>query len=407
MSSYASAAVATYESGGLLAIEKWLQNTSHARHIQLFLIDSKGDIIGSKPFPDDLKRIQGKFVKGNLPNGLFRTDNMLISRTIASDKSRYRLVAKLKIPLGELFQLEWSGLGIRIIVSIIISGLICYLLSIYLTKPLRKLGQAAKALAHGRLNTRVGAAITHRHDEIAELAKDFDNMAENIELLVDSKQRLLQDISHELRSPLARLQLSIELARKKTNGLAVDEFNRMELETQRLNELIGEVLALAKLNKYQYPMYKEQCDLEALLKGIIDDANFEFGQAIPRVKLAHSESIEANFDKKLIHRAIENIVRNALRYSPDDTSVIINLEKDDEQNIHISITDYGHGVPEDDLEKIFAPFYRVDTSREKRTGGYGLGLAIASKAIALHKGKITAENIAQGGLCVRLSFPQG
>ncbi|MCL5271802.1 MAG: ATP-binding protein, partial [Gammaproteobacteria bacterium] len=274
------------------------------------------------------------------------------------------------------------------------------------TKPLRTLGLAAKSIATGKLNTRVGHFRGHNKDEIAELSNDFDRMAEQLEALITSKERLLQDISHELRSPLARLNIAIELGKNKTQHLADPEFNRMALESSRLNELIGEILEFARLEKSTTDLDITQVNLRELLADIIKDANYEFEKESVRIEMNNNNPCDLLIDKRLIHRAIENIVRNASHYSPKDNSVIISTHfSENQQQILIDVKDKGPGVPEDQLETIFNPFYRVDTSRTKKTGGYGLGLAIAARAVALHHGTITAKNNPDGGLMVRVTLP--
>ena len=303
--------------------------------------------------------------------------------------------------------IEWQRLSLHLLIAVLISGIICYLLSIYLTKPLRSLRMAAKLLAAGKLNTRVGHFLGHNNDEIAELSHEFDGMAERLETLITSKQRLLQDISHELRSPLARIQVAIELARKKSNNLAENEFQRMELECSRLNTLIGEIIYFARLDKSTNTLKKVRVDLHLLIESIVNDANFEFSKQAPRVLISTLQPCRLKLDERLIHRAIENILRNALRYSNPTQQVIISLHvSESNKTIEIDIKDKGPGVPNDQLTKIFEPFYRVDKARVKRTGGYGLGLAIAQQAVQMHEGSIVAKNLEEGGLLVKIILPR-
>lgn len=294
----------------------------------------------------------------------------------------------------------------RLLIATLISVIISYLLSMYLTKPLHSLKLAAKSLATGKLYTRVGRFAGHHSDEIAELSYEFDSMAEQLEALIKSKERLLQDISHELRSPLARLQVAIELGRKKSGKSAKNDFDRMEMECLRLNNLIGEILDFARLDKSTNTLTKSKVDLSTLLIGVITDANYEFSKGNSRVVIDKMEPQELFLDERLIHRAVENIIRNALRYSPDNQLVIVSLYNHRPTNqLCIDIEDNGPGIPKEHLTKIFNPFYRVDTARAKKTGGYGLGLAIAKQAIQLHDGEIIAINRSQGGLLVRIVLP--
>jgi two-component system sensor histidine kinase CpxA len=407
MDSYANAAVATYESGERAALIKWLKQTGLSRQMNLYLLNSKGEILGDSAPPEVIKKISNNLLEGNLDEDVSKFGHLLISHEILSTSGTvYRLVAISERPLEHFVHIPWAGLTIRLLIAIFISGLICYLLSIYFTQPLEALGRAARLIAKGKLSTRVGQIAGHHNDELTELSFEFDSMAEKLETLMLSKERLLQDISHELRSPLARLQVAIELGRQKTQGGAAQEFQRMELECLRLNNLISEILDYARLDKSTNTTQKTLVDMPNLIRQTINDANFEFSPLVPRVSAGEIHPCELMVDQRLIHRAIENIIRNALSYSPVDSKVIISCYCMNEHNqVLIDIEDEGPGVPEEQLSKIFNPFYRVDTSREKNTGGYGLGLAIARQAIKLHHGEILAKNRAHGGLHVRIILP--
>lgn len=408
MDSYANAAVATFESGRRSALLKWLNQIGLSRHMSIYLLSSTGEIVGAQAPPDNVKKVAENLIKDQLSEGIFTSGKLIVSHEILSTSGKfYRLAAVSEKPISYFVQIPWAGLTIRLTLAIFMSGLICYLLSIYLTKPLRSLGMAAKSIATGKLYTRVGHFRGHNKDEIAELSNDFDRMAEQLETLVSSKERLLQDISHELRSPITRLNIAIELGKNKTKHLADNEFNRMALESSRLNTLIGEILDFARLDKSTTDLHLTNTDLPSLLSEIIQDANYEFGSDPTRIVAGTIEACQLLIDKRLIHRAVENIVRNALHYSSVDPQVYISLQyNDSKDHIYIDIKDNGPGVPEDQLEKIFNPFYRVDTSRTKQTGGYGLGLAIASRAVALHHGEVFAKNNKdEGGLLVRIILP--
>ncbi len=407
MDSYANAAVVTFEAGQRLALIQWLEKTGLSKQMHMFLLTNRGDIIGNQNIPDLLRKISSNFIDGRLDSGIFKSGNLIVSHEILSTSGvAYRLAAVSEKPLSYFVQIHWAGLSARLLIAVIISGLICYLLSIYLTKPLRSLRLAAKSLGTGKLNTRVGHFAGHHKDEIAELSYEFDNMAEHLETLIHSKERLLQDISHELRSPLTRLQIAIELGRNKSNHLADKEFNRIESECFKLNTLIGEILEYARLDVSTSKLNKARISLPSLIDGIINDANYEFYEKKPRVIIGNTQPCRLMLDKRLIHRAIENIIRNALRYSPKGQVVMVSLYKIKSKNrVFIDIEDNGPGVPNAQLIKIFNPFYRVDTARTKKTGGYGLGLAIAKQAIQLHSGEIHASNREQGGLLVRITLP--
>jgi two-component system sensor histidine kinase CpxA len=404
MDSYANAAVATYESGQKTALLKWLNKIGISRHMSLYLLSSKGDIIGTQTVPENVKEVAQNLLQDQLSEGILKSGKLIVSHEILSTSGTfYRLAAVSEKPIYHFVGFPWESLAIRLILATFISGLMCYLLSRYLTQPLRFLGMAAKSIATGKLNTRVGHLRGHHNDELEQLSQEFDRMAEQLEALIRSKERLLQDISHELRSPLARLHVAIELGRKKTTPVADKEFNRMEMECSRLNALITEILDFARLEKSTTELNVSKADLSKLLLDVIKDANYEFGEETPRVRVDTLESCLLFIDERLIHRAIENIVRNALDYSPATEQVMVSLKYNkSKEEICIDILDKGPGVPEDQLDKIFNAFYRVDTSRTQKTGGYGLGLAIAARAIKLHHGKIIAMNSPGKGLLVRI-----
>lgn len=407
MDSYANAAVATFESGHHEALVKWLKQISVSRHLALFLLTNQGEIVSAETeIPDSVKRISQALTTDDLDDGILRSGKLIVSHEILTPSGiAYRLAAVSPRPISHFVEIPWAGLTIRLSIAIFFSGLICYLLSIYLTKPLRLLRSAAESIGTGKLNTRVGRPRGHGHDEIAELSDEFDRMAEQLESMVKSKERLLQDISHELRSPLARLNIALELARQKTGNQASKEFDRMELECQRLNDLIAEILEFARQNQAMDQLQIEQVDLVALLQQLVDDANYEANSTEPRVLLMFENGITVPGDKKLLSRAIENILRNAMKYSPADKSIAVELSRCGDTHLLISISDQGPGIPEHQLKKIFNPFYRVDSSRTKQTGGYGLGLAIAQQVVLRHQGQIEASNLASGGLKVSISLP--
>lgn len=404
MDSYANAAVVTYESGNIKALSQWLNQTGLSQHMRLFLIRADGKIINSnQSAPAIIQKIAQDIAQKKISGGIIKTNHLTISHAIHSNKGhQYRLVAESEKPLSQFIAIEWAGLTVRITFAIFFSGLICYFLSLFLTQPIRLLQFAAAQIAAGKLNTRVTLPKGHKKDEIAELAHEFNRMAEQIEALLRSKERLLQDISHELRSPLARLQIAVELLRKKS-PICHAEFERIDKECARLNTLIGEILEFARLEKSTSSAHKESTNISELITNIVNDANFEHQhKQQTRIKTNLLTNAQLNIDKRLIHRAIENIIRNALHYTAADTFISISLYKKHENQIYIDIDDEGPGVPESQLKTIFNPFYRVDPARENKTGGYGLGLAIAYEAVRLHNGQIIAQNRAQGGLRVRI-----
>ena len=293
-------------------------------------------------------------------------------------------------------------------VALLLSGLVCWGLVRYLTAPLVSLRGATQQLAAGDLSARTDANKSRRHDEVADLGRDFDVMASRIENLVEGQRQLLGDISHELRSPLARLRMAGALGRRQIeNGAAGAEFTpafeRITRETARLDALIGQLLDLTRLENGGRAE-REPVDVAALVGEIVADAQFEAQSLNKRVEITRADAFRIEGERALLSSAIENVVRNAVRHTPENTAVEVALQTT-ESGATISVRDHGPGVPPETLERIFEPFFRVEEARDRQSGGAGLGLAIVQRAVAAHGGEVRARNGATGGLEVELELP--
>jgi two-component system, OmpR family, sensor histidine kinase CpxA len=287
--------------------------------------------------------------------------------------------------------------------AIVISGLVCFSMARYLARPLRLVRDTSYRLAAGDLRARAGPAIGRRRDEIGDLVRDFDAMATRIEVLVHAQNQLLTDISHELRSPLARLNVALELARRRAGSDAASDLDHIETEAERMNELIGRVLALARAENTPHPAISP-VELCAVVRKVTEDADYEAQRQDKTVVFRGIGAPTMHGDPQLIASAVDNIVRNGLRYTPPHSTVEVTLDATANEAV-ISVRDHGPGVPASELEKIFLPFHRVALGRNRDTGGVGLGLAIAQRAVAVHNGTIAAENASDGGLRVIIRFP--
>jgi len=272
---------------------------------------------------------------------------------------------------------------------------LCYALAYYLTSPLRPLQRAVEKFGRGDLSARAPAG---RNDAFGEVARTFNQMAERMQSLLSAQQRLLLDISHELRSPLARLSVAIELAR--TGGASLD---RIQKEADRLNELIAEMLEVARMENDPASRKAEAVRLDELVGVLIHDCRIEAQARGCSLELDPGGGVWVEGDRELLRRAIENVMRNAIRYAPADTRVEVALEHA-EGRACVRVRDYGPGVPDAALARIFDPFYRVEADRNRTHGGYGLGLSIARRAVELHGGKLRASN-ALPGLLVEIELP--
>jgi two-component system sensor histidine kinase CpxA len=299
-----------------------------------------------------------------------------------------------------------QGTALRLIAAAVISALISYFLARSLVTPLEELRKASRKIAAGDLATRVSKNMPSRQDEIGQLAVDFDIMTSRLQAMQQANQRLMQDVSHELRSPLARLSVALEIARKKGAGKIESEIDRIALESQRLETLVNEVLSLLRESSEMIPRVDEDLDLSALLSDLVEVVNYEVPEGKPGISWKAAGPCDFHGDRELLWRAIENLLRNALRHTHPEKGVLLDLiVSKRKSSVHLEVRDFGAGVLEGELEKIFEPFYRVQESRDRGSGGHGLGLSIAASAVQMHGGAIRASNAEDGGLIVRISLP--
>ncbi|TDY00521.1 ATP-binding protein [Thiohalophilus thiocyanatoxydans] len=298
-----------------------------------------------------------------------------------------------------------TSLSFQLVAALIASLLFSAVLAWYLTRPVRHLQSAANRLARGELATRVMPRIGGRRDEIADLGRDFDHMAAQLQALVSAQQRLLHDVSHELRSPLARLQVAVGLGHQQPDKLP-EMLARIEHETGRLDELVGELLTLSRLEAHVDSEHDEPVDVSALLETVVEDARFEAEAAGRGVKLSLDGEASLVGKPELLRRAFENVVRNAVRYTAPGTSVSVSVKPDlNAAEMVIRVCDRGPGVASADLATIFEPFVRAGEGATGGRDGYGLGLAIAKRAVMAHGGRVAASNREEGGLCIALYLP--
>jgi two-component system, OmpR family, sensor kinase len=296
---------------------------------------------------------------------------------------------------------------IPILVGTLASFIFAAILAWYFSKPIKHLRQAFASAANGNLDVRIGESMGMRRDELVDLGNAFDVMAIRLGALLQSQTRLLHQVSHELRSPLARLQIAVGLARQQPDKLE-SSLTRIERESERMDDLVGELLALSRLESGVIKLDKERVNLNELLTTVIEDARFE-GE-IKKITIDYAPEITTSDtpvsmlgQQDLLHRAIDNVVRNALKYSDSQSHVLIKTSVEN-AFINIEVNDQGAGVVEGELDSIFQAFYRG--SNTSQTDGHGVGLAIAKQIIEAHGGSITASNLASGGLSVHIKLPK-
>lgn len=281
---------------------------------------------------------------------------------------------------------------------LLVIGVFGYALALHLARPLRRLRDAVDRFGHGDLATRIGSK---RRDEIGELGRAFDLMAERIDSLMTSERRLLQDVSHELRSPLARLGFAVALARSNDDRDAA--MDRIQKDVDRLSTLVDELLHLYSAEGDPQTRQVEDVPLDELLGALVDDCVLEAEAKDCRLEFHAEHPVVVQGDRELLHRAFENALRNAIRHAPERTPIEIDVRVQAD-SASISIRDHGPGVPEPMLDAIFEPFQRVARDRSRSSGGVGLGLSIARRAIELHRGRVQARN-AHPGLRVTFTLP--
>ncbi|HLY16493.1 MAG TPA: ATP-binding protein [Bryobacteraceae bacterium] len=376
-----------YEAGGKPGLERFMQRFRRIFAGEGVLTDAAGrDLLTGS---DESALITKAAEESHFP--AFRLRGAVIARR--SDDGQYSFL--FVIPhgrLGSWFLLpqHWWMLAAGI--------LLCYLLAYYLTYPVRRLQRAVEQFGRGDLSAR---AAHHRSDELGDLGRTFDRMADRIQTLLDAQHRLLLDISHELRSPLARLRVAVELARSGQDREAA--LTRIEKEAERLNALVGGLLQVTRAEGDPDSLHHEPVRLDQLVEELVADASIEAQARGSEVRLLGTQVAVVQGDAELLRRAIENVIRNAIRYTPAGQAVEANLDAAGGRAV-VRVRDYGPGVPEAALPRIFDAFYRVEEDRARASGGAGLGLSIARRAVELHKGTIRARN-AEPGLLVEIDLP--
>jgi len=365
----------------------------HGSHISpVMVVDAEGrELLGRRVAPAVLAGARQRIGGGESAPG--------VRRVVGVDGEAYLLFIPTDI-VRHGRQPATAPLASRLAVVLLASLLFSGGLAWYLVRPVRRLRAAHRSLAAGRLETRVAPAIGRRQDEIADLGRDFDHMAGRLQALVEAQQRLLHDVSHELRSPLARLEVAVGLARQRPERSAA-VLDRIEREIHRLDGLVGEVLTLSRMEAGVHQEGPACLELAELLAAVAEDARFEAQGSGRELRLTVADESLVMGRAELLRRALENVIRNALHHTAAGSKVEVSLQTAGGQAV-VTVCDRGPGVPERELGRLFEPFFRTAGSGE---GGYGLGLAIARRAVDAHAGTIRAYNREGDGLCVELSLP--
>ncbi len=422
-----TSAVDALELQGTSAASAYIAQLSQKTHLKSCLFDTSGNVIAGSdcaPFSD----IGAHAATSDAP--AFNTKHNFVRVAVKvrgkSGREYVYAVEQAMEHRGPPPGIRPSGFLLRWSVAFLVSGFICYLLTRYLTAPVLRLREASQHLAAGDLSTRA-AGMERRRDELGSLVRDFNAMAARIEELVSRQRQLIYDISHELRSPLARLNVALDLGRQRKGDDPA--FDHMEQDIGCLNDMIERLLTVAKLDTSATPVPMMQVDLTELVAQIVRSAEFELQEKSGAVRLSSHGQYFVQGNAELLHSAIENVIRNAVRYTgtgetgtensgPENSitqnsipknSIDVQLESTDTATpgfVRLLVRDYGQGVPESELVNIFQPFYRVADDRNRASGGTGLGLAIADRVIRIHGGTIQARNVTPNGLEVEILLPR-
>lgn len=376
-----------YETHGPGPLASYLAETDSALHGNRYLIDASGhDVVTGKDWSPMLN------LKPDRWGGPPRVNGRLVIVRNSKD-GRFRLLVITPEPVGGR---RFGPIYLLVFAVIVV---LAWTLSAGIVPPLRRLAGTVDAFGKGGLSVR---ATSNRKDEIGDLARSFNSMADRIETLVTAERRLLQDVSHELRSPLARLSFAVELIKDAPDpepGIA-----RLRREIDRLSQLVGTLLDMTSAEGELFSRRITSVDLGPLVEEIVADCRLEAEARSVELKTAITGPATVEGEPELLRRAFENVLRNAIRFAPAESAVETRVEAQ-AAGVTISVRDYGFGAPQEALARIFDPFYRVDDSRDSASGGAGLGLSIARRAVLLHHGTIKAENAAPG-LRVRITVPR-
>jgi two-component system, OmpR family, sensor histidine kinase CpxA len=400
-------AVQTTERDGIGAASAYLERMQRATHMTACLFDSTGNVIagsGCSAFQRMISHVEASRSSDfSMRYGITRVALPLTGQSGRDYIFATELPAGPRAALGinhAALLLQWG-------VALLVSGLICSLLTRYLTAPILGLREMSQKLASGDLTARTASGLLQRQDEIGDLVRDFNAMASRIEELISRQRQLISDVSHELRSPLARLNVALDLGReRKGNDPA---FEQMDEDLRILDDLIGRLLTIAKLDMSAPQVPMADLDLADVLSQVARNAEFESREPKGAIQLTSSANCIVRGNAELLHSAIENVIRNAIRYTDSGTSVEVRMQPESSSSgtkVRLVVRDYGPGVPESELQKIFQPFYRITDARDRQSGGTGLGLAIADRVVRIHGGTIRAENAAPRGLRIEIVLPQ-
>ena len=413
----ADEAAHAYEFGGAQGFEEFQGELMGKSGGELYLIDGYGKDVLARPIPrDSMSIVRSARSDGKIMARYGLSSRSASYRFTSPSGHPYVLLLHIGLNLGKFLEASAGGglplVGGVLLVVLVMVTLFCLWLAHHIAAPIQGIQSAARRVAAGDLTVRAPVEISKRHDELAFLAADFDAMVERISVLVCSQRDLLSTVSHELRSPLTRFNMSLALLRKQSPPESEELLQRMERDVERVDVLMGQLLTLSRLETGLSSDERDNVDLSQLVQEVVADGDFEAHSCGKSVRLAAVADIFIEkADQQALRSACENIIRNAIRFTPPGTHVEVVLKTEtrgDFPQAVLSVRDYGPGVPEETLQQIFQPFFRVkEPAGPRRNYGTGLGLAIALEAIRQHRGTIVASNASPMGLEVKIMLPTG
>src|ERR1700722_7527840 len=403
---FGTAAVRAFEQGGAPAAVNYIDGLSKDAHIHGCVFDASGKALAGESCAE-LRGLAARVVLGDPSAQDMRRGLTRIAVAVAGPDGRTFIYAsELLSGPGAAFGMSPGVVLLRVGVAFLVSGLVCYFLTRYLTTPILRLRAVAQLISAGQLGVRAEAKLGLRRDEFGDLVRDFNLMAGKSENLISSQRQLLYDVSHEVRSPLARLNVALDLLHRRIGEDSA--LRHMETDLKRLNEMIARLLTVAKLDAASALQSPVRVNLTELVSSIALDAEFEAQEKGKRVIVVPEAALFILGDPNLLRSAVENVLRNAMRYTRPGTTVEVILQAvraNGAKEAMIAVRDHGTGVPIEELTNIFKPFYRVTDGRGSESTGAGLGLAITERIVTLHEGRIRATNEPGDGLCVEMIFP--
>jgi signal transduction histidine kinase len=419
LTSMAFSAEEAYQAGQCNELKPLLSRFEHIYKVTPHLFDATGHVVCGEAVLPAVQRA----ADNSQPFGLKRV--IEIMRGVSPGRNG-QIIASVRINPAQnapfIFVVETTQIPswifrfkgeLTFFAGVLFSGILSALLAKILVMPIGQLRRTAQELASGHFKARAknGRRLSSKGDEVTALVHDFNRMADQIESLIGMQKQLVRDVSHELRSPLSRLSVALELLREDTNEQSMVHVERIERETERLNRLVGQLLELSRMEALEgVGIRTEIVQLDEIVGEVVSNAAYEAGSRGCNVRAAIGDRVTVHANAELLSSAIENVVRNGIRYTHVGTDVLMTLEckhkhTDGAATVKLTVRDFGPGVPEDKIPSLSMPFYRIDPARSSETGGTGVGLAIAERAVRLHGGSLALRNHPEGGLEVTLLLP--